>query len=303
MTSQLLKMDDTKAGETRIDELSSGKEIKRQLIRAMKELRDLGLVARVIDEIDDENWLMMFVQELEVHVKQIIQMERKIKQLIHQAREGRADGYKELIKGLTIQLKSKKSTLLDCLNDILRYFQDRLRSKDIRTFKSKYIHGVVKSVTDNDNGEESTIGTLSRKLKKINSHRPDLMSGRPNKWQAELARVSRTVDEYLKMAMPSEMRSNSGSDIGQEQQRTMPRSHARQVSGFSTDTSMNNVCATKLYISHPSTEITLCNFSTAQTHLIGVVVDRGAHLTGMVHVHVASSAAKKVGNKSTLRKW
>merc|ERR1711933_608151 len=106
----------------------------------MKELRDLGLVARVIDEIDDENWLMMFVQELEVHVKQIIQMERKIK---------------ELIKGLTIQLKSKKSTLLDCLNDILRYFQDRLRSKDIRTFKSKYIHGVVKSVTDNDNGEES----------------------------------------------------------------------------------------------------------------------------------------------------
>ena len=79
MTSQLLKMDDSKAGETRIDELSSGREIKRQLIKAMKELRDLGLVARVIDEIDDENWLMMFVQELEVHVKQIIQMERKIK--------------------------------------------------------------------------------------------------------------------------------------------------------------------------------------------------------------------------------
>ena len=63
-------------------------------------LRDLGMVARVIDEIDDENWLMMFVQELEVHVKQIIQMEKKIKQLIHQAREGRADGYKELIKVL-----------------------------------------------------------------------------------------------------------------------------------------------------------------------------------------------------------
>jgi len=58
------------------------------------------MVARVIDEIDDENWLMMFVQELEVHVKQIIQMEKKIKQLIHQAREGRADGYKELIKVL-----------------------------------------------------------------------------------------------------------------------------------------------------------------------------------------------------------
>ena len=52
----------------------------------------------MIDEIDDENWLMMFVQELEVQVKQIIQMERKIKSLIHQAREGRADGYKELIK-------------------------------------------------------------------------------------------------------------------------------------------------------------------------------------------------------------
>ena len=61
-------------------------------------MRDLGLVARVIDEIDDEKWLMMFVQELEVHVKQIIQMEKKIKQLIHQAREGRADGYKELIR-------------------------------------------------------------------------------------------------------------------------------------------------------------------------------------------------------------
>ena len=38
MTSQLLKMDDSKSGETRIDELTSGKEIKRQLIRAMKEV-------------------------------------------------------------------------------------------------------------------------------------------------------------------------------------------------------------------------------------------------------------------------
>ena len=65
------------------------------------------MVARVIDEIDDENWLMMFVQELEVHVKQIIQMEKKIKQLIHQAREGRADGYKELIKVLLQSLNSR----------------------------------------------------------------------------------------------------------------------------------------------------------------------------------------------------
>ena len=37
MTSQLLKMDDSKSGETRIDEVS-GKEIKRQLIKAMKEV-------------------------------------------------------------------------------------------------------------------------------------------------------------------------------------------------------------------------------------------------------------------------
>ena len=40
----------------------------------------------------------MFVQELEVQVKQIILMERKIKQLIHQAREGRTDSYNDLIK-------------------------------------------------------------------------------------------------------------------------------------------------------------------------------------------------------------
>lgn len=254
MTSQLLKMDDSKNGETRIEEMTSGKEIKRQLIKAMKELRDLGLVARVIDEIDDEKWLMMFVQELEVHVKQIIQMEKKIKQLIHQAREGRADGYKELIRGLTIQLKSKKSTLLDCLNDILKYFQDRLRSKDIRSFKSKYIHGVVKQVTDNE-GPEATIGTLSRKLKKLSMQRPDLISGRPSQWQMELQRVSRTVDEYLRMAMPSEMRSQSGSDfnandsnssMGQNNNtnnNTIGRAnnrHSRQVSGFSTDTSINN---------------------------------------------------------------
>lgn len=39
MSQSLLKMDDSKHGETRIDELSSGKEIKRQLIRAMKEVR------------------------------------------------------------------------------------------------------------------------------------------------------------------------------------------------------------------------------------------------------------------------
>ena len=99
-------------------------------------------------------------------------------------------------------------------------------------------------MTDNERegADESTIGTLSRKLKKINSHRPDLISsGRPNKWQAELARVSRTVDEYLKMAMPQEMRSHSGSDIGNNQPQQPSRQHARQVSGFSTDTSVNNV--------------------------------------------------------------
>ena len=73
------------------------------------------MVARVIDEIDDENWLMMFVQELEVHVKQIIQMEKKIKQLIHQAREGRADGYKELIKVL---LQLFNSVLLEPKSDL-----------------------------------------------------------------------------------------------------------------------------------------------------------------------------------------
>ena len=39
MSQSLLKMEDSKYGETRIDELSSGKEIKRQLIRAMKEVR------------------------------------------------------------------------------------------------------------------------------------------------------------------------------------------------------------------------------------------------------------------------
>ena len=39
MTSQLLKMDDSKNGETRIEEMTSGKEIKRQLIKAMKEVR------------------------------------------------------------------------------------------------------------------------------------------------------------------------------------------------------------------------------------------------------------------------
>ena len=51
--------------------------------------------------------------------------------------DGVSDGYKDLIKGLTIHLKSKKSTLLDCLNDILHYFQDRLRSKDIRNWPIK----------------------------------------------------------------------------------------------------------------------------------------------------------------------
>ena len=44
MTSQLLKMDNSKSGETKIDEMTSGKEIKRQLIKAMKEV---GLVSMI----------------------------------------------------------------------------------------------------------------------------------------------------------------------------------------------------------------------------------------------------------------
>ena len=144
-----------------------------------------------------------------------------------------------------MQLKSKKSTLLDCLNDILRYFQDRLRSKDIRTFKSKYIHGVVKQVMTDTEAVDSEFSTLSRKLKKLSAQRPDLMQGRPNKWQMELQRVSRTVDEYLRMAMPNELRSNSGSDVNPtdststlgRSSHNKPNRHQRQVSGFSTDCS------------------------------------------------------------------
>ena len=41
--------------------------------------------------------------------------------------------------------------------------------------------------------------------------------------------------------MPQEMRSNSGSDIVNNQPQQQGRQHTRQVSGFSTDTSVNNV--------------------------------------------------------------
>ena len=81
---------------------------------------------------------------------------------------------------MTIQLKNKKSTLLDCLNDILNYFHDRLRSKDVRKFKSKYIHGFVKQTiqdSDDGNSEYGTFGKINRKLRKITMQRPDLMAG------------------------------------------------------------------------------------------------------------------------------
>jgi hypothetical protein len=209
-------------------------------------------VARVIDEIDDEQWLLMFVQELEVQVKQIIQIERKIKQLIHQAREGRTDSYNELIKGMTVQLKSKKQTLLDCLNDILSYFHDRLRSKDTRTFKSKHVHGMLKAISDAEGASESseygTFGRINRRLKKLALNRPEVLQGNQSKWQFELQRVSRTVDEYLRMAMPPTM---SGSEMNDSMSSmgTLPRQagtlsraspangsgHVRQNSGFSSD--------------------------------------------------------------------
>merc|ERR1712228_471424 len=122
-------------------------------------------------------------------------------------------------------------------------FHDRLRSKDVRKFKSKYIHGVLKQISDSeDQSEYGTFGKINRKLKKIAHNRPDIMAGQPNKWQFELQRVSRTVDEYLRMAMPS---SASGSEIGPNDsvssmgtvQRSFPprnSAHTRQPSGFSS---------------------------------------------------------------------
>ena len=67
-------------------------------------------------------------------------------------------------------------------------------------------------------------------------------------------------------------------------------------------------CVETLHIFHfnfknKNALLTLCNFSTAQTHLIGVVVDRGAPLTGTVRVHVASSVAKKVSEQEKHTKW
>ena len=190
------------------------------------------------------------MSELEVQVKQIIQIERKIKQLIHQAREGRTDSYNELIKGMTVQLKSKKQTLLDCLNDILSYFHDRLRSKDTRTFKSKHVHGMLKAMSDaeGENSDYGTFGRINRRLKKLALNRPEVLQGNQSKWQFELQRVSRTVDEYLRMAMPPTM---SGSELNDSMSSmgTLPRGggtlnragqsanggHVRQHSGFSSD--------------------------------------------------------------------
>ena len=185
-----------------------------------------------------------------MQVKQIIQIERKIKQLIHQAREGRTDSYNELIKGMTVQLKSKKQTLLDCLNDILSYFHDRLRSKDTRTFKSKHVHGMLKAISDaeGENSDYGTFGSINRRLKNLALNRPEVLQGNQSKWQFELQRVSRTVDEYLRMAMPPTM---SGSELNDSMSSmgTLPRGggtlnragqssnggHVRQHSGFSSD--------------------------------------------------------------------
>lgn len=63
---------------------------------------------------------------------------------------------------------------------------------------------MLKQISDSeDQSEYGTFGKINRKLKKITHNRPEIMAGQPNKWQLELQRVSRTVDEYLRMAMPS----------------------------------------------------------------------------------------------------
>ena len=109
------------------------KELCKRLVSALKELKDVASRAVILndfdeDALDDEEYLILFIQELESCLKETITLESRQKQLIQQSRNGgtggnmlNKEGYSALI---IIRKRNLYSNKLFCLiySDFFSYF-------------------------------------------------------------------------------------------------------------------------------------------------------------------------------------
>jgi len=106
------EFDDHKESDLRLSLMERDIEITRKLIESITKLKKLVDETRIIDEIDDEVWLLNFIEELEIHLTYLCSPNKTKKP--------------SSIK--------QKETLLQVSNDLINYLQKRLTDEE---FSSK----------------------------------------------------------------------------------------------------------------------------------------------------------------------
>nr|CAB3228131.1 coiled-coil domain-containing protein 102A-like [Phallusia mammillata] len=158
-------------------------KLTRDLLNAMRELKDIAEVSRVIDEVDDEEWLLMFIGELDSHLRDLVRMDI--------ARQNRHEQCEECDPQEELELqrieRNEKATMLSVALDLIRYLKDR-------STYALHRRSSRNPDKEGDNGEGS-YGTLGR-LKVLAAEKPSDPACM-NKWQRRLSNLAGTLDKYL----------------------------------------------------------------------------------------------------------
>lgn len=167
-------------------------EFTMKLISAMKELKDIAEVARIIDEVDDEEWLLVFVGELDHRLQYLMKAHEE---------ESEPDDHEANTR--------EKATILDVALDLVAFLKER------SAYRLHRRQSLVENIDGVDNESDvfpnvtdgATTIQRMKKIAEMKPHNPYEMQ----KWQRQLMNLAGTLDKYLsvlqkgKEAVPSDL--------------------------------------------------------------------------------------------------
>jgi len=201
------------------------KELCKRLVLALRELKDVASRAVILndfdeDALDDEEYLILFIQELESCLKETITLESRQKQLVQQSRNGggnmlNKEGYEQLLEGLRSEMSKRRQVLLKVIEDLVTTLRQR-----IGLHKSEYIHGKIEANQNSNNNNFQSERSWSRLTKDREPFKSEIEQSPKNRspksslfssndvcvarydhssksWKAELSRVAQAADKLF----------------------------------------------------------------------------------------------------------
>ncbi|XP_039256756.2 uncharacterized protein LOC120333398 isoform X2 [Styela clava] len=193
-------------------------EFTMKLISAMRELKDIADVARIIDEVDDEEWLLVFIGELDHRLHYLMKAEEE--------EEEKPEDHEANIR--------EKATILDVALDLISFLKDRSAYRVHRSSLALRTSGL-----DDDEiiGDGNTTIQRMKQMAANKPHNPYDMQ----RWQRQLMNLAGTLDKYLSL-LQKEKEGRLEVAINENDDQQDAQQYIDALSEFSTDPS----------VSHPS---------------------------------------------------